>query len=506
MLLSHTILINVGYPTRTNERGTLHIPEIPVGAATLPLLAALIRAERPGCTIRMYDEIGTPVDLAYLDALPREHTLVLLSVRTSVAYEAMLLSRRLQGLGFAVVIGGPHASACPDEVAGYANAAVHGEAEVHLANVIAAFEAGALTATTRPGLTFRSLENCDLTRSPAPETWLYRHSRSRMLPAVVEFSRGCQYRCTFCASTNLYTSTLRHKTIPQVLTEIHNLPVYPGGYRSWFFADDNFTSSHEQASRLSLAIGRRFPKARWGCAMTIASARDGRLLDALVSGGMRYVFIGFDSIVQASLQDVNKGVTRANHFSSLIQELKRRHIFVIAALVFGFDHDSPSVFPDTLSWSLENDVDVLNLNVLRPYPSSAIYAQLKREGRLLFDPWWLLPFEQRLDLVHHLTRNISSPMVTYRPKQMTERDLAAGTLWVGQQFYGARNTAQRLWRNRSGAVSLLIDGLTNYYYSRQYQSATDQGACADATNHAIAKDAREVTGITTSRPAAPSLG
>ena len=468
--LTHACVINVGYPTRTNGRGTVDVPEMAVGAATLPLLVALLRLERPDCKIRMWDEIGTPVDFDYVDGLPRESTLMLLSVRTNLAYEARELGRRLMAMGFAVVMGGPHASACLDETASYANAAVHGEAEIHLPKVIEAFEAGGFDAATLPGLKFKSDETYDLARSPLPESHLYRHSRRYMNPGVLEFSRGCQFRCDFCASNNLYTNALRHKTVGQVLTEIGRLPEYPGGFRAWFFGDDNFANSHPRAKELALAIGRHYPKARWGCAMTIASANDGDLLDALTAGGMRYVFVGFDSIVQESLTETHKTLASAKRFSPLVAALKQRGIFIVAALVFGFDSDRPNVFHRTLAWALESGVDVLNLNVLRPYPSSPLYPRFRKEGRLFHDPWWLQPFETRLAMVHGMTANVSGVMTTFQPRHMSARELAEGTLWVGQQFYRLRNTIPRLVRNMKSIPTLVVDALTDYFYAREYKS------------------------------------
>ena len=187
--LAHAITINVSYPCKRNDRGQLVLPEMRMGAATLPLLAAIVRAHRPGCQVRQYDEIGTPIDFDYIDGLRRDQTLILLSVSTNLAYEAMVLSRRFQAMGFATVIGGPHASACLEEVAGYANAAVQGEAETHLPSVIEAFEAGALSATTRPGMMLRNTEDASLDRSPIPDRTLYRHSRHYMNPGVLEFGR-----------------------------------------------------------------------------------------------------------------------------------------------------------------------------------------------------------------------------------------------------------------------------------------------------------------------------
>lgn len=468
--LTHACVINVSYPTRLNGRGAVDVPEMTVGAATLPLLVSLVRRLRPDCRIRMWDEIGTPIDFDHVDGLPRETTLMLLSVRTNLAYEARELGRRLRGMGFAVVMGGPHVSACLDEVASYSNAAVHGEAENHLAQVIEAFEARAFDAATLPGLQFKSSQVLDLETSPIPERGLYRHSRTYMHPGVLEFGRGCQFRCSFCASNNLYTDTLRHKSVGQVLAEIATLPEHPGGFRFWFFGDDNFGSSHPRAKELARAIGRRYPKARWGSAMTIASANDGELLDALAAGGMRYVFIGFDSVVQESLAETRKTLARTKHFSPLVAELKKRGIFIVAAIVFGFDADRPDVFRRTLDWALESGVDVVNLNVLRPYPSSPMYPQLREEGRLLADPWWLQPFEERLAMVHGLTANVSGVMTAFRPRHMSPLQLAEGTLWVGQEFYRLKNTLPRLIRNTSSLPTMVVDALTNYFYAREYRS------------------------------------
>ena len=468
--LTHACIINLSYPTRLNRRGTVEVPEMKVGGATLPLLASLVRRARPDCQIRMWDEIGTAIDFDYIDGLPRETTLMLLSVRTNLAFEARTLAQRLNRDGFAVVMGGPHASACLDEVATYSNAAVHGEAETHLPNVIDAFETHAFDATTVPGLRFKSNEDCDLTRSPVPERWLYRHSDTFMHPGVLEFGRGCQFRCTFCASNNLYTNTLRHKSVEQVMTEIATLPEYPGGYRIWFFGDDNFASSHVRAKELARAIGRRYPRSIWGMAMTIGSANDGELLDELAEGGMRYAFIGFDSVVQESLTRAQKTLARASHFSPLVAQLKRRGVFVIAALVFGFDEDKPDVFCRTLNWAVESGVDVVNLNVLRPYPSSPLYLRFRQEGRLFHDPWWLQSFETRMHMVHGITANVSGVMTTFRPQHMSARQLAEGTLWVGQEFYNLRRTGVRLLQNRKSIPTLVVDALTNYFYAREYKS------------------------------------
>lgn len=467
--LRHAIIINVAYPTPHNGRGKYNVPEMPIAAVTLPLLAAITRSLRPDCNIRIYDELGTPVDMDYVDGLPREETLIMLSVRTTLAYEARMMALRFQGMGFAVVMGGPHVSSCIEEVVQYANAAVHGEAEIHLPGVISAFESGNIKAATLPGLAFKVDYNCDLTASPAPELHLYCHSRSYMYPAVLEFSRGCQYRCSFCASTNLYARERSYKTPAQVLGEIAMLPVI-GGARNWFFGDDNFTTSHARTRELCAAIAREFPDAKWGCSITASATHDLKLLDALAQAGCRYVFVGFDSILQTSLDATLKGNSKAHEHVRSIAELRKRGIFVVGALIFGFDTDHKTVFRDSLSWALASGVDTINLNVIRPYPNTPNYAELQKAGRLLHDPWWMQPQEVRMSMVNNNTYNMAGVMTTFKPKNMTAGELTDGTLWVGQEFYRLKRMAARVTKRWQDPVQMFWEASINHAYRAEYRS------------------------------------
>src|SRR5262249_30214815 len=108
--------------------------------------------------------------------------------------------------------------------------------------------------------------------------------------------------------------------------------------------------------------------------------------------------------------------------------------------------------------------------VLRPYPSSPLYPQLRDQGRLFHDPWWLQPLTTRMAMVHGLTANVSGAMTTFRPAQMTARQLAEGTLWVGQEFYRFRNSVPRLVRNWPSTPPLILDAWTTYSSARESRS------------------------------------
>lgn len=143
---------------------------------------------------------------------------------------------------------------------------------------------------------------------------------------------------------------------------------------------------------------------------------------------------------------------------------------MIAGLVFGFDNDTMDVFKYNLDWALESGVDAINLNILRPYPNSPIYKNLLKEGRMLYEKWWLEPFETRLKMVHNLTYNMSGVMTTYKPKYMSPRDLTEGVLWLGQEFYKYNRSIIRLLKNKKEWSTLIMDAATVYFYSKEYKS------------------------------------
>ena len=78
--------------------------------------------------------------------------------------------------------------------------------------------------------------------------------------------------------------------------------------------------------------------------------------------------------------------------------------------MLGFDHDDTGVFERTVEWIEANRLECATLHILTPYPSTPLFAQMDREGRLLHKNWELY------DTAH----------VVFRPALMSTEELAAG--------------------------------------------------------------------------------
>jgi B12-binding domain/radical SAM domain protein len=107
------------------------------------------------------------------------------------------------------IVGGPHASACPQEVADYADYVVIGEGEYTLPRLIKNIAQG--SDTKIPGIAtldyFRPADTCIfLDGYPA-------FSRTQ---GFVEITRGCPFSCGYCQTPRIFGHSMRHRSIDAI--------------------------------------------------------------------------------------------------------------------------------------------------------------------------------------------------------------------------------------------------------------------------------------------------
>jgi B12-binding domain/radical SAM domain protein len=107
------------------------------------------------------------------------------------------------------IVGGPHASACPKEVAQYANFVVVGEGEFTLPRLLRNLQDGGTGKI--PGVVtgdwYEPADTCvRLDAFPAFSE----------VKGYVELSRGCPFSCGYCQTPRLFGHCMRHRTIDEV--------------------------------------------------------------------------------------------------------------------------------------------------------------------------------------------------------------------------------------------------------------------------------------------------
>ena len=339
-----------------------------------PLPAATIAGLTPrDVHVRFYDDrmemipVDEPTDL------------VAISVETYTAKRAYQIASAYRERGVPVVMGGFHATLCPDEVADYADAIVVGEAEKVWAAVIDDARHGRLQkfyrGSGRPSLA-----------GLRPDRSVFRGKR--YLPiGLVEAGRGCHFKCEFCAVTKVFDASQTRRPTEEIIAEIEQVR-REFGRKLFFFVDDNITSNLDEAKAFFRAL---IPlKVRWVSQSSINAAHDEEFLDLLSRSGCMGVLIGFESLDEQNLAAMNKRFnTMRGGFEQALANLQRHRIRVYGTFIFGYDRDTPDTFEQTVAFAKRHALYIAAFNHLTPFPGTPLYERLERDGRLRFGRWWL---------------------------------------------------------------------------------------------------------------------
>ncbi len=185
---------------------------------------------------------------------------------TSTVYSAYKVLDMIRDYdpGIHTFVGGYHATLCHSDFAGRAEAAVIGEGELTTPELLHSWEQGkpldgvqGIASQHREG--WKENEPRPLIQhlddAPMPARHLVEKYRGHYFvggwrPSTwVETSRGCQYRCKFCAVWRFHRGHIRMRSPQTMVQELRNIE---SPYIS--FADDNFLVSTSRAREICLGI------------------------------------------------------------------------------------------------------------------------------------------------------------------------------------------------------------------------------------------------------------
>ena len=262
---------------------------------------------------------------------------------------------------------------------------------------------------------------------------------------VIHTSRGCPFRCDFC-----YNSGREHKFLNREIKDvIKDIQVVKS--KHIMFIDDNFVGNPVWTREFLNAI--KPMKIKWNAAVSINAVCDLELLDLMKETGCQSLFIGFESINPASINDVHKIQNEKVSYETAIQEIHKRGIMINASFVFGLDGDTKETFQATLDWIVKNKIETVTSHILTPYPGTALYDRLKKQGRILTE-----------DLSLYNTAH-----VVYEPKNMTKEELYEGYLWIYKEIYSWKSIMKRMPLAKEQKMPYLLFDLLY----RKYGKLTD---------------------------------
>ncbi|MBI5877010.1 MAG: cobalamin B12-binding domain-containing protein [Chloroflexi bacterium] len=300
-----------------------------------------------------------------------------------------------------VVVGGHHATMCPDDFANPAvDAVLTGDGEQAVRHLCRQLS-GQRPVADVSGLYLRTnghwaasgpedaLETLDTTPHPARDlVGKYRNQYFFWFwdpPVPIETARGCPFRCNYCSVWNFNRGASRFRSTDGVMEELAQLP---DGARSVFFADDHFLQHMPRAVALADRIARDGLQLRFSFQTRSDSVvRRPDVIEQWAKAGLFTAFIGFEAARQAELDAMHKSSSvRVNAEAARILHENGVHIwgaFIVDPSWVEAD------FSQLIDYVKTMRVGFPQFTVMTPLPGTEIFAaqraQLTTGQHHLFD-------------------------------------------------------------------------------------------------------------------------
>lgn len=199
---------------------------------------------------------------------------------------------------------------------------------------------------------------------------------------VVQFSRGCPHRCSYCGQRGFWTRW-RHRDPVRFARELAWLH-REHGVLVVNFADENPTVDREAWRQfLEALVAEDVPLELVGSTRADDIVRDADLLPLYRKAGWSRFLLGMENTDEATLKLIRKGGTTAKDREA-IRLLRANGILSLATWVAGFEEDTDGDFWRGLRQLLAYDPDQMQALYVTPHRWTPYYRLA--EGRRVIQP------------------------------------------------------------------------------------------------------------------------
>jgi len=294
------------------------------------------------------------------------------------------------------IVGGPHPTCFPEvlEQIKRLDAVCIGEGEYTLLEIVKAREAGAGLDGIK-GLHFKQdgkivqtpprpfIENLD--ELPYEDWSLFNTQRSIDAYGLGQMrviaSRGCPYKCSYCANHILAAAQpgryVRFRSLDHLLGELKMLKEQYQ-FEEVFFDDDIFMLDRRRLREFA----QRYPKevgVPFVCCGRVEVTND-ETMQLLKAAGARRVDFGVEVGNEQLRRSVLKRSMSNDEIIEAIRCAQRAGLQVKALNMVGLPGETPEMHMDTVRLNQQLRPDVANCSVFWPHPGTELYDVCAREG------------------------------------------------------------------------------------------------------------------------------
>lgn len=357
-----------------------------------------------------------------------------ITVLTINADRAYALADAYRRKGVHVVMGGTHASLCPEDVAPHADTVITGEADVLWKDFLRDFKKGVARDWYDGGYV-------DLRRVPPPRIDLLprQHYRRVALNREVYSLRasvGCPRLCRFCSNCSKPgCNRLRKKSLRQIETELRQIASHSDDFALALIDDNPFIDIPHAKKVLERIAAMNVP---WAGPADIDIADDPGLLRLIRKSNNRSLIMGLESIDERNLRWL--APWKARFVKSYLERLRiisDHGLNVVGSFLCGLEYDTADTFRRLFDFFLESPLSGALVAIITPYPGTPFREKLIHEKRLDDRAPW---------------RAYTGGNLLFRHPTLTKEEISTNLLWFLEQLERpeVRERARRMFENPAG--------------------------------------------------------
>jgi anaerobic magnesium-protoporphyrin IX monomethyl ester cyclase len=226
---------------------------------------------------------------------------------------------------------------------------------------------------------------------------------------IMEGSRGCRHKCTFCTQWKHWGGKWRTKSAERIASEMEYLHERYGGEFLWL-TDDNFDYRRRAPDLWDALRSKKISKdLTWFFqARTDDIANNPGMVKKLSDVGNNWILIGVENNSPKNLKNFKKNIKNSDA-AKAIKILRDNGIFAQAMMIIGSRSDTSESINRLRKFSLDIDPDLALYTVLTPYPGTEIYDEAVKNN------WIEDKNYAHYDMVHAIM-----PTETLRRQQVQE--------------------------------------------------------------------------------------
>jgi anaerobic magnesium-protoporphyrin IX monomethyl ester cyclase len=226
---------------------------------------------------------------------------------------------------------------------------------------------------------------------------------------IVEGSRGCQYKCSFCSQWKHWNGMLRTKSAKRIADEME-LCFKKYDAKFLWLTDDHFPLDERANDFCDELINRGINKDIIWFVQTRCDdvVKNRELIPKMREAGNRWILMGAENNNPSTLENLNKNID-PKETSLAVEILKKNKIFSQLTLIIGNQSDSPESIEQLRKYVNKVDPDLAIYMILTPFPGTDIFEESQKKN-LIQDFNWA-----NYDMIHAVM-----PTETLSLKQINE--------------------------------------------------------------------------------------